>query len=74
MRVDEAPNGHPSHQAVVDIEEPMGADNLLWLKLAGQSMSVRIGGQRRYKPGTAVTLSFDMAVASIFDATSENRL
>ncbi|MNY34993.1 sn-glycerol-3-phosphate import ATP-binding protein UgpC [compost metagenome] len=74
VRVDEAPNGHPSHQAVVDIEEPMGADNLLWLKLAGQSMSVRIGGQRRYKPGTAVTLSFDMAVASIFDATSENRL
>ncbi|WP_457583438.1 ABC transporter ATP-binding protein [Ensifer canadensis] len=74
VRVDEAPNGQPSHQAVVDIEEPMGADNLLWLKLAGQSMSVRIAGQRRYKPGTAVTLSFDMAVASIFDAVSENRL
>ncbi len=52
----------------------MGADNLLWLKLAGQSMSVRIAGQRRYAPGTAVTLSFDMGVASIFDATSENRL
>ncbi len=52
----------------------MGADNLLWLKLAGQSMSVRIAGQRRYKPGTAVTLSFDMAVASIFDAGNENRL
>ncbi|MGF6176902.1 ABC transporter ATP-binding protein [Ensifer sp. 4252] len=74
VRVDEASNGQASHQAVVDIEEPMGADNLLWLKLAGQSMSVRIGGQRRYKPGTAVTLSFDMAVASIFDAVSENRL
>ncbi|NVD38821.1 ABC transporter ATP-binding protein [Ensifer sp. HO-A22] len=74
VRVDEASSGQPSHQAVVDIEEPMGADNLLWLKLAGQSMSVRIAGQRRYKPGTAVTLSFDMAVASIFDAVSENRL
>ncbi|WP_457585914.1 ABC transporter ATP-binding protein [Ensifer canadensis] len=74
VRVDEASDGQPSHQAVVDIEEPMGADNLLWLKLAGQSMSVRIAGQRRYKPGTAVTLSFDMAVASIFDAASENRL
>ncbi|WP_312362324.1 ABC transporter ATP-binding protein [Ensifer sp.] len=74
VRVDEALDGQPSHQAVVDIEEPMGADNLLWLKLAGQSMSVRIAGQRRYKPGTAVKLSFDMAVASIFDAASENRL
>jgi len=75
VRVDEAASGAAaSHRAVVDIEEPMGADNLLWLKLAGQSMSVRIAGQRRYAPGTAVTLSFDMGVASIFDATSENRL
>ena len=75
VRVDETASGtQASHRATVDIEEPMGADNLLWLKLAGQSMSVRIAGQRRYAPGTAVTLSFDMAVASIFDATSENRL
>ena len=75
VKVDEDIAGEPkSHEAVVDIEEPMGADNLLWLKLAGQSMSVRIGGQRRYKPGTALKLSFDMSMASIFDAVSENSL
>ncbi|MCA1440701.1 ABC transporter ATP-binding protein [Ensifer sp. IC4062] len=74
VKIDEAGAGDAAHQAVVDIEEPMGADNLLWLTLAGQSMSVRIAGQRRYKPGTAVRLSFDMGVASIFDAASENRL
>ena len=75
VRVDEVAGGAAaSHRAVVDIEEPMGADNLLWLKLAGQSVSVRIAGQRRYAPCTAVTLSFDMGVASIFDATSENRI
>ncbi|THK37120.1 ABC transporter ATP-binding protein [Ensifer sp. MPMI2T] len=74
VKVDEAGAGDAAHQAVVDIEEPMGADNLLWLTLAGQSMSVRIAGQRRYRPSTAVRLSFDMGVASIFDAASENRL
>ncbi|MDK1373195.1 MULTISPECIES: ABC transporter ATP-binding protein [unclassified Sinorhizobium] len=74
VKIDEAAAGDAAHQAVVDIEEPMGADNLLWLTLAGQSMSVRIAGQRRYKPGTNVRLSFDMGVASIFDAASENRL
>ncbi|WEX86840.1 ABC transporter ATP-binding protein [Sinorhizobium garamanticum] len=74
VKIDEAGAGDTTHQAVVDIEEPMGADNLLWLTFAGQTMSVRIAGQRRYQPGTAVRLSFDMGVASIFDAASENRL
>ena len=63
-----------SHEAVVEIEEPMGADNLIWLKHAGKSMSVRIGGSRRYRPGTTVRLSYDMGVASLFDAGSELRI
>ncbi|WP_026621744.1 multiple sugar transport system ATP-binding protein [Ensifer sp. WSM1721] len=73
VKVDE-PGAGDAHQAMVDIEEPMGADNLLWLTLAGQSMSVRLAGQRRYPPGSTVRLSFDMGVASIFDAASEKRL
>ena len=63
-----------THSATVDIEEPMGADNLLWLKLAGQSLSVRIAGTRRYAPGSSVNLAFDMSVASLFDAKTEERL
>ena len=66
--------GAEVHDAVVDIEEPMGADNLLWLKHAGHVMSVRINGARRFKVGTPVKLSFDMSVASLFDATTENRI
>ena len=62
------------HEAVVDIEEPMGADNLLWLKHAGQVLGVRTAGTRRYRPGTKVRLGFDMAVASLFDATTEERI
>jgi multiple sugar transport system ATP-binding protein len=66
--------GPEQHDAVVDIEEPMGADNLLWIKHAGHVMSVRINGARRFKPGTPLKLSFDMTLASLFDATTEDRL
>lgn len=62
------------HEAIVDIEEPMGADNLLWLKHAGNTISVRIGGNRRYRPGTEVKLAFDMTLASLFDAETELRI
>lgn len=74
IKVNDTNSGGIVYDAVVDIEEPMGADNLLWLKLAGHTISVRIGGSRRFAPGTAVKLTFDMSLASIFDATSELRL
>jgi multiple sugar transport system ATP-binding protein len=62
------------HEAVVDIEEPMGADNLIWLKHAGHTISVRVGGHRRFAPGTRVKLGFDMTMASLFDAGTEDRI
>ncbi|MGN8171632.1 ABC transporter ATP-binding protein [Agrobacterium cavarae] len=62
------------HEAVVDIEEPMGADNLIWLKHAGHTISVRVGGHRRFAPGTRVKLGFDMTMASVFDAGTEDRI
>ncbi|MCO5732729.1 ABC transporter ATP-binding protein [Rhizobium sp. SSA_523] len=62
------------HEAVVDIEEPMGADNLLWLNHANHLMSVRIGGARRYAPGSRVRMTFDMRMASLFDAETEDRI
>ncbi len=72
--MDETAGAAETYDAIVDIEEPMGADNLLWLKHAGHTMSVRIGGARRYKPGTTVKLTFDMAMASVFDVATENRI
>ena len=66
--------GSDVHSAVVEIEEPMGADNLLWLKHAGHTMSVRINGARRFSAGTPVKLSFDMSLASLFDAETELRI
>ncbi|WP_394691273.1 ABC transporter ATP-binding protein [Hoeflea sp.] len=74
IRVDEEVTGGETHEAVFDIEEPMGSDNLLWLKYAGQTMSVRTAATGRYKHGDPVRLGFDMSVASLFDATSELRI
>jgi len=74
VKVNEDIPGSDHHQATVDIEEPMGADNLLWLKHAGHTLSVRVAGARRFAPGTAVKLSFDMGLASLFDAGTEERI
>ncbi len=74
IAIDSDVMGGEAHEAVVDIEEPMGADNLLWLKHAGHLMSVRIGGARRYAPGSKVRMAFDMSMASLFDAETEDRI
>ncbi|WP_245425449.1 ABC transporter ATP-binding protein [Phyllobacterium brassicacearum] len=60
--------------AVVDLDEPMGADSLVWLKVAGKAISVRVDSGRRYQPGEKVFLTFNPAMASVFDAETENRL
>jgi multiple sugar transport system ATP-binding protein len=61
--------------AEVNIEEPMGADNLLWVEFAGhQKVGVRIAGARRYAPRSKVKLSFDMSLASLFDDETELRI
>ncbi len=74
VKVDEPGGTGEVHEATVDIEEPMGADNLLWLKHAGHTMAVRTAGSRRFSPGTRVRLTFDMTLASLFDAESEERI
>ncbi|WJH40050.1 ABC transporter ATP-binding protein [Aliirhizobium terrae] len=74
IRVDGDLSDEEVHEAIVDIEEPMGADNLIWLKLAGHTISVRIGGARRYAVGSKVRLGFDMTMASLFDAQTEERI
>jgi multiple sugar transport system ATP-binding protein len=75
IKVNEIPGpGAEVHDAVVDIEEPMGADNLLWIKHAGHIMSVRINGSRRFAPGAPLKLVFDMSLASLFDTATELRI
>jgi multiple sugar transport system ATP-binding protein len=60
--------------ATIDIDEPMGSDSLLWLTVAGQSLSVRTIADHGFRHGETVSLDFDISKASLFDQESEQRL
>ncbi len=60
--------------AVVDIDEPMGSDSLIWLTAAGQSLSVRTTADHPFRHGQPVKVVFDIPKASLFDQESEQRL
>jgi len=60
--------------AVVEIDEPMGADSLVWLKSGETQLSVRVPVENRMQPGRVVHLRVDMSKASLFDAASEQRI
>ena len=60
--------------AVVEIDEPMGADSLVWLVAEGRQISVRVPVERRPTTGTKVHLKVDISKASIFDEASELRI
>ena len=60
--------------AVVEIDEPMGADSLVWLMAEGTQMSVRVPVERRLAAGTEVHLKVDIPKASIFDVGTEQRV
>jgi len=60
--------------AVVELDEPMGADSLVWLQAGGQQMSVRIPVEERLAHGTKVHIHFDLSKASLFDAGTELRI
>ena len=60
--------------AVVELDEPMGADSLVWLKAGGVQVSVRVPVENRLPSGAQVFLKVDMSKASIFDAATEQRI
>jgi multiple sugar transport system ATP-binding protein len=60
--------------AVVELDEPMGADSLVWLEAEGQQVSVRVPYERRPAQGAHVHIKVDMAKASIFDSATELRI
>ncbi len=60
--------------ATVEIDEPMGADSLLWLKLEQQSLSVRIDADLNCQEGTIYHLEFNIPKSSIFRKDTEDRI
>jgi multiple sugar transport system ATP-binding protein len=74
LEIVSSPEAGQTIPAVVELDEPMGADSLVWLQGAGKQMSVRVPVERRMAPGTAVHLKVDISKASIFDTTTEVRV
>jgi multiple sugar transport system ATP-binding protein len=60
--------------AVVEIDENLGADSLLWLESGGRKVCVRIPVEGRLPSGAKVHLRLDLAKASLFDAKTEHRI
>lgn len=58
----------------IEIVEPMGANTLVWTKLAGSNFAFLIDSESRLKPGERVTIGFDPARASLFDGATDARL
>jgi multiple sugar transport system ATP-binding protein len=60
--------------ATVEIDEPMGADSLVWLRAGDIPISVRVPVENRPAHGSEVHLKVEMSRASIFDAGNEQRI
>ena len=61
-------------EATVDLDEPMGADSLVWLTLNGHALSARVEAGKRYRVGDKVKIGFKADALSLFDSQSEERL
>ena len=74
ITIETTPQAGRSIPAIVEIDENLGADSLLWLKAEGNNMCVRVPVEGRLPAGTQVHLGLDIPKASLFDAKSEQRI
>jgi multiple sugar transport system ATP-binding protein len=63
-----------STPAEIEIVEPMGSDTVAWVKLAGQSFTLRCQSEIDLHVGQQVRIGFDPARGSLFDKRTSNRL
>jgi multiple sugar transport system ATP-binding protein len=63
-----------SRKVRVDVVEPMGSDALVWTKLGGQDLAVRVAAERMPSTGDEVEIGFDPMRASLFDDAEGLRL
>ncbi len=60
--------------AMIEIDEPMGSDSLIWLTFAGAPLRARTTADHGLANGQAVQVAFDITRASLFDRETEQRL
>ncbi|GGF73556.1 ABC transporter ATP-binding protein [Paracoccus acridae] len=61
-------------QARVEVVEPMGADTLVWTRLGDTPFRVRLDGEDRVRADQMLSIGFDPASLSLFDAATETRI
>jgi multiple sugar transport system ATP-binding protein len=61
-------------QATVELVEPMGNHQVVWMKLGSQGLSALVHDGRRIAAGDVVAFDLDESAVSLFDAASEQRL
>jgi multiple sugar transport system ATP-binding protein len=67
--------GDVRHYSVpVEIVEPMGAETLVWCRLADELLSVRLEGESTVKVGETLALGFLADRLNVFDAATGARL
>jgi ABC-type sugar transport system ATPase subunit len=66
--------GQVDMPAIVEVVEPLGADTLVFTRMAGHPVVARVRPDVRPKPGETVDLRFDLARAHLFDAASGKAL
>ena len=64
----------PGLPGVVDLDEPMGSDSLVWLTMAGRVLSARVSADHGLRPRQPVSIGLDVTKTSLFDTGSEQRL
>ncbi len=73
--IGDAAQGMPfTTEAEIEIVEPMGSETLAWTKVAGVPVTFRCSSDIPLAAGDRVTLGFDIARGSLFNAQTENRL
>ena len=63
-----------SSEVVVEMLDPMGSETLAWTSLAAVPFRFRLNEPVTVRPGDRVAIGFDLAHASLFDKTTEQRL
>ncbi len=75
VALDEAGAAMPfTQEVVVEIVEPMGSDTLVWTTFGDHNFTFRAPSERTLKLRERITIGFDPARASIFDAATDARL
>jgi multiple sugar transport system ATP-binding protein len=63
-----------AREVEIEIVEPMGANTLVWTKLASTNFSFLVDSESRLKVGERITIGFDPVRASLFDEATGVRL